>query len=158
MQMTSKKEYFVLSSRVVADQILFLRSQLKLETTTMQIIKLVYICHGWMLGIYNKKLMSEPVEAWQYGPVVPNVYRTFKAFRGDPIDVALQDFSAKFDYQQNALVKEVIKQYRDYDGWALSHITHRKGTPWDIVFRDGKGLGAIIPDKLIQRYYAKLAS
>lgn len=155
--MNTARDYSILSSRVVADQILFLRSQLNLETTTMQIIKLVYICHGWMLGIYNKKLMNEPVEAWLYGPVVPNVYRTFKAFRGDPIDVALQDFSAEFDAEQNLLVQDAVEKYKDFDGWSLSHITHRSGTPWDLVFNNGKGLGAIIPDKIIQAYYAKLA-
>lgn len=150
-------DYCVLSSRIVANQILFLRSQIELETTTLQIIKLVYICHGWMLGLYGKKLMSEPVEAWRYGPVVPSIYRTFKSFRGEPIDPAFEDFSIEFDVGQRALVKEVVKQYQEYDGLALSHITNRKGTPWDSVFSNGKGLGSIIPDKVIQAYYAHLA-
>lgn len=154
--MMNKPEYFILPSRVLADQILFLRAEIDRETTPMQILKLVYISHGWMLGNYGKKLMNEPAEAWQYGPVVPSIYDRFKVFRGDPIDIALQDHSEQFDLVQFALVKEVVKQYRDYDGWALSHITHRKGTPWDTVYRGGKGLWSIIPDKIIQNYYARL--
>ena len=145
----------VLSSRTVADHVLFLRSELDLETTTMQIIKLVYICHGWMLGIYDRKLMSEPVEAWKYGPVVPNVYRTFKLFRGNPIDTVPIDQSGDLDSEQSALIREVVRAYRDYDGLQLSTITHMKGTPWHTVYRNGRGLGSIIPDKLIKEYYVK---
>lgn len=145
----------VVSSRVAADHILFLRSQLNLETTTMQIIKLVYICHGWMLGFYERKLISEPVEAWRYGPVVPSVYRRFKAYRGDPIDVVPLDQSNELDDKQRILMKTVIKEYKEYDGLELSSITHMKNTPWDKVYRGGKGLWSIIPNRLIQEYYAK---
>ena len=40
------------------------------EITTMQLLKLVYIAHGWMLGLYDKPLISDEVEAWQYGPFI----------------------------------------------------------------------------------------
>lgn len=152
-----RSAYQVLPPRIVANQILFLRSQIELQTTPLEIIKLVYICHGWMLGLYGKKLISEPVEAWRYGPVVPSIYRTFKSFRGEPIDPAFENFSGELDVGQNALIKEVVKQYKDYSGLALSHITHRKGTPWYRVYRKGKGLGSIIPDHIIRTYYARLA-
>ncbi len=31
----------------------------------MQLIKLVYLCHGWTMGLYSRPLI-ENVEAWQY--------------------------------------------------------------------------------------------
>jgi len=36
--------------------------------TPMQLIKLVYIAHGWTLGLYDQPLIGEQVEAWTYGP------------------------------------------------------------------------------------------
>lgn len=155
MEDNSADSNYILSSRTTADHILFLRSQLGLTTTTMQIIKMVYICHGWMLGFYNRKLIGEPVEAWRYGPVVPSVYRTFKSFRGEPIDVTPKDCSKDLDVEQSILMEAVIDAYKGYDGLELSTITHMKGTPWHTVYKNGSGLGSIIPDKLIQQYYAK---
>ena len=37
----------------------------------MQVLKLVYYCHAWMLGLYGRPLIRQPIEAWRYGPVVP---------------------------------------------------------------------------------------
>ena len=145
------------SSRTIADQILFLRNQVGVHTTTMHVIKLVYICHGWMLGIHSRKLCYEPAEAWRYGPVIPNVYYTFKAFGGLPIDIEPQDSSAKFDDYQNALIEEVLDKYQNYSGLELSSVAHKAGTPWCQVYNNGRGLGAIIPDRLIQKYYEQLA-
>lgn len=46
----------------------------QIPLTLMKIIKLVYIAHGWHLAHKKSPLISEPVEAWPYGPVVPSVY------------------------------------------------------------------------------------
>ena len=54
--------------RVVAEQILWLRRDV--ETTPMHVLKLVYLCHGWVLGLTDQALIDEPVEAWQYVPPV----------------------------------------------------------------------------------------
>src|ERR1700753_3338110 len=51
-----------------------------IEVTTMKAIKLVYISHGWHLGIYESPLISEAVQAWKYGPVVESVYHEFKNY------------------------------------------------------------------------------
>src|SRR5882762_236012 len=48
--------------------------------TPLQLIKLVYIAHGWYLALTQKPLISEQAEAWQYGPVIPSLYQEFKGF------------------------------------------------------------------------------
>ena len=49
--------------------------------TPLQIMKLVYISHGWMLGLYNKSLFKQPVLAWLYGPVVSDIYHGLRKYR-----------------------------------------------------------------------------
>ena len=63
---------------LIAEQILWQRRDV--DTTPMHVLKLTYLCHGWMLGIYDHALINEPVEAWQYGPVVPSLYHKYKKF------------------------------------------------------------------------------
>ena len=53
--------------------------------TPMKLVKLVYIAHGWHLGITNNALIDENPEAWKYGPVIPRVYHTFKKFGKNPV-------------------------------------------------------------------------
>ncbi|MBC6408170.1 MAG: DUF4065 domain-containing protein [Rhodobacteraceae bacterium] len=38
------------------------------------ILKLAYIAHGWHLEIRKAPLFHNPIEAWQYGPVIPDLY------------------------------------------------------------------------------------
>jgi uncharacterized phage-associated protein len=34
--------------------------------TPLQLMKLVYIAHGWMLGTYGRPLIKDRIEAWKY--------------------------------------------------------------------------------------------
>ena len=141
------------SPQVVADHILWLRRGH--ETTPMQVLKLVYICHGWVLGLTDLPLVDEPVEAWRYGPVVPSVYHRYKSFGRDAITTAPVDRSGMLGDQQRELVEIVEEVYRDYSALELSGLTHQPDTPWDTVRRE-YGIGAIIPNELIRNYYREL--
>ena len=132
-----------------------------IQTTPMHLIKLVYLCHGWMLGVHRRPLIHEDVVAWRYGPVVPTVYHMYKSFGGSPIDAARPKPSQQgvFDGQQLGLMDAVLNAYQDYSAFDLSAITHQAGTPWHVVYAGGHGRGAIIPNALIQEHYAaRLAS
>lgn len=132
-----------------------------IQTTPMHLIKLVYLCHGWMLGVHRRPLIHEDVVAWRYGPVVPTVYHMYKSFGGSPIDAVRPKPSQQdvFDGQQLRLMDAVLNAYQDYSAFDLSAITHQAGTPWHVVYAGGHGRGAIIPNALIQQHYAaRLAS
>ncbi len=158
MNMTTQPETHgkrPVQSRKVAEQVLWLRDGQ--ETTPMHVIKLAYLSHGWMLGIHARSLLSEPVEAWRYGPVVPSIHRRCKSFRANAIDTELVDRSSDLDDDQKRIMSDVIEAYREYEAWMLSSITHKRGTPWDKTYRWGLGEGAIIPNKLIRRHYERMA-
>ena len=140
--------------RLAAEQILWLRRGT--ETTPMHVLKLVYISHGWTLGLYGRSLINEPAEAWRYGPVVPSVYHRYKSFRGDPITTEPVNRSDAFDDEQRDVIEQVHEVYGDFTALQLSALTHKPGTPWDITYRE-YGAGVIIPNELIRDYYERLA-
>ena len=140
--------------RLAAEQILWLRRGT--ETTPMHVLKLVYISHGWTLGLYGRSLINEPAEAWRYGPVVPSVYHRYKSFRGDAITTEPVDRSDEFDDEQRDVIEQVHEVYGDFTALQLSALTHKPGTPWDVTYRE-YGAGVIIPNELIQDYYERLA-
>ena len=72
-------------ARNVANSLISLAHDAPRKITPMQAMKLVYFCHAWMLALLHKPLIEQPVEAWRYGPVVPEVYRSLRRYGGEPI-------------------------------------------------------------------------
>ena len=69
--------------------------------TPLQIIKLTYICHGWMLGLYGRPLVKQNVKAWTYGPVIPDVYRALKTYRANPVTPRIPIPPEEFDERES---------------------------------------------------------
>ena len=143
----------VRSPQVIAEHVLWLRRGTK--TTPMHVLKLVYICHGWVLGLTDQPLVDEPVEAWRYGPVVPSVYRRYRSFGRDSITTVPVDRSELLDERHQDLIEVVEEVYRSYSALELSSLTHQPDTPWDVTRRK-HGIGAIIPNELIRKHYREL--
>ena len=140
----------------IAEFLLYLSTREGRPITPMQLLKLAYISHGWMLGLYGKPLTCEAAEAWEYGPVLPSLYHQFKRFKGSCITHNHAFAPADFDSQESSIMTQVWDAYSGYTGIQLSALTHKPGTPWDITRRDS-GAGAVIPNDLIAEHYRKLA-
>lgn len=137
------------------------------EITPMKLLKLVYIAHGWHLGIKETPLINEAVQAWKYGPVVESVYHEFKEYGNQPIkkqatvltvledDVQIITPSVD-DVDSKLFLDSVWNTYSKYSGLQLSTLTHQSDSPWDIVWNKQGGKnknGSIIPNDLIQAHY-----
>ena len=61
-----------MDAQTIADDILKLAKRRDLTLTPMQLVKLAYIAYGWYLAIYEKRLFDDRIEAWKYGPIIPN--------------------------------------------------------------------------------------
>ena len=123
--------------------------------TPMQVLKLAYISHGWMLGLLAKPLFGEPVEAWRYGPVIPSIYHQYKDFRGDPISRAGSPHDEELGPEGCSIIDQVLNGYGAYSGLQLSDMTHEDDSPWAVVRRRGD---QVIPNVLIQAHYEGLAA
>lgn len=127
------------------------------SVTPMQLIKLVYIAHGLMLGAYGRPLIEEPVEAWQYGPVVPSVYHETKAFRSSSVTGISASPSWVFDQQEVKAMDTALRLFGNRDGVALSSLTHRSGTPWSVTWSI-RGKNGSISNDLIENFYSNMIS
>ena len=136
-----------------AEQLLHVAHNRRRGLTPMQVLKLVYISHGWMLGLHQRPLFDENVEVWKYGPVVPGVYRKYKEFRGNPIDNPGKDHKEDMERSKRDVIGQVFNEYATYTGIELSELTHQEGSPWDTA---RKARMDIIPNDLIQTYYREL--
>ena len=46
--------------------------------SNLKLQKLLYYCQGTYLAIKGTPLFEHPIEAWEHGPVVPEVYHQYK--------------------------------------------------------------------------------
>ena len=140
------------SALTVAQQILWIANQRGKQLTPMQLLKLVYISHGWMLGLYNRPLFEDEIEAWRYGPVVRSVYSKYKRFGASPISDDVQDQGCSFDEYALNVMEQVVEVYGDYNGLMLSSLCHQPGSPWEITIKE-TGENSIIQNDLIEYHY-----
>jgi uncharacterized phage-associated protein len=134
-----------------------------IELTNMKLVKLLYIAHGWYLGLADKPLLTEAVQAWKYGPVVMSIYHTFKKY-GDRQVMSLEsDFDGRHvviptvdDVEVAKFLNRIWDVYNGYSGPQLSTITHEAGSPWDITWNKNGGKNkqsTFIPNDLIAAFY-----
>lgn len=143
----------------------------------MKLQKLVYIAHGWYLAVTGEPLIYERVEAWPYGPVIPDLYHQLKQHGRSPIEerlsvVDLETFepipASVYQGQDAAaiarsvdILQRVWARYGQLTALQLSTLTHKPGTPWDAVAKDNattEPRGFVISDDRIRDHYVTLAA
>lgn len=141
----------------VANRILSLGKDKDLTFTQMQLLKLVYIAHGWMLGAYDEPLINNQIQAWKYGPVIPDLYSKIKIFGSSEITIPslTNGQDDVFTEEEIDTLEFVLKVYGDNSAARLSQITHMPNTPWSAVYNEN-GWAEEIPDLLIKQHYKEL--
>lgn len=139
----------------VADKLIRLSRESETPVTPMQVQKLTYFCHAWMLGLGHGPLFQDAVEAWQYGPVIRSVYHALKHRGRQPILQPILEQPATFMDLEETLIRAVWDLYGHLGGLELSRMTHAEDSPWKQTYqRDPRS--QIIHDHVIRDYYAGL--
>ena len=97
--------------------------------SNLKLQKLVYYAQGFALALHGRPLFPERIEAWTYGPVVPELYHEYRGYGSDPIPQPGEiDFSI-YDVQTRELLDEVYAVYGQFSAWKLRDMTHSE-PPW----------------------------
>lgn len=141
--------------------------------TPLQLIKLIYISYGYVLAIVEERLFLEDnIEAWEFGPVIPSIYHSFKHYKKQPITELSSEitFDDDLNFEEKTLelnkneenyeitikiLDKVWERYKKYTGYELIDLTHKDGTPWSEVYNE-ETHHIPISDDLIKEYYSNL--
>ncbi|MGI4746961.1 MAG: Panacea domain-containing protein [Janthinobacterium lividum] len=149
------------TARSVANQFIRLANVDGRTLTPMSLMKLVYIAHGWSLALLHRALISDEIEAWQFGPVVPDLYQSMKRNGSAPVTQPLPShgfFSSAPEYpgaDDLSIIGRVYELYGALTGIQLSALTHQPGTPWSQTFINNRN--SVIGDDLITEHFQQLA-
>ena len=108
--------------------------------SNLRLQKIMYFCHVSHLVSTRQPLIRHQFEAWQFGPVLPYVYRVLQRYGDGPITQKLM----ALDRETGGLMElnptvpddlathlsEVIDMYCEYSSGDLVRLTHIPQGPW----------------------------
>lgn len=118
--------------------------------TNMKLQKMLYYEQGYHLAQFGTPLFNEPIEAWQYGPVVPSVYDAYSQYGRNGIEPEDVAFEFESEEEMNLFFK-VFEVYNKFSAYGLMELTHKE-SPW-LNARHPLGHGRVIPQEEIRDYF-----
>ena len=118
--------------------------------TNLKLQKILYFAQAYYLSKIGKPLFSDSIKAWEYGPVVPEVYHKFKAKGSNPI-IGEEDKSSLSDENKETL-KKIWGTFGGYSASKLVDVVHTH-TPWKDAYQT---TSKVISNKALKEYYTPL--
>ncbi len=132
--------YFLLKAEEEGQELL---SNLKLQ-------KLVYFAQGLHLAVHGTSIFRDQIKAWDYGPVVPSLYGTFKHYGAGGIPVDPSFDPATIGEKTRQFLEEVLSVFGQFSAVRLMEFTHD-----DQCWKDAYPNGVITNDSMrvsLKRY------
>lgn len=119
--------------------------------SNLQLQKILYYIQKNFLQSKNERAFADDIEAWQFGPVVPNVYYHFCAFGSMSIIFYLGTLLNEINYDDKSSIDAIVEEKRKINVWDLVNDTHKPNGAWAKIYKNGEGNHHVIPINLIQK-------
>ncbi len=163
----NNSDWFIsLDGRALANHILDFCDVHARPMTNLSLQKIIFFCHVWALLDFDKPLIKQEFEAWEYGPVLQYVYRDFKQagdshilFRAKKVDPE----TGRAVIVENEMPSElkiylckILDFYTRLSASQLVNLSHITSGPWDQVWNhEGKtNPGMRISNNAIKLFYS----
>lgn len=114
--------------------------------SNLQLQKILYFLQKKYLQEQGTPLFDEEIQAWQFGPVVPEVYYQYCGFGSMPITMR---YDIQLPRADGELIDKVVEEERGKDPWELVEETHAPDKAWFQIYANGQGNHEVIPKSLI---------
>lgn len=118
--------------------------------SNLKLQKILYFIQAEFLVDKGEACFSEDIEAWDLGPVVPEVYHIYKIYGSYNISSAKGLVMPKIRNEDKKIIDSVVEECYKYTVSQLVDITHRQ-TPWIEAYRLGRN--SIISNESIKSYF-----
>lgn len=119
--------------------------------SNLKLQKILYFIQAEFLMTTGKSCFHEPVEAWDFGPVISDVYHCYQVFGSANIPACKRNSNpAAIHNEDIKLIDGIINKCAEYSAASLTEIT-QKQTPWKANYIRNEH--NIIPNEDIKRYF-----
>jgi uncharacterized phage-associated protein len=124
--------------------------------TNLKLQKLLYYAQGFYIALYDRPLFSDDLEAWTYGPVVPDVYHQYKCYGSGVIPAPEQFDAMTYDPGTQSFLNAIYARYGDLSATTLLEMTHQE-SPWrDAMLSRMNMCGGFITVKAMKAFFGNL--
>ena len=134
----------------------FQTKEANLNISHLKLQKLLFYTQAFHLAYTDEELFEEEIQAWEYGPVQPEVYETYKNYGNAIIPPEEKDEESgdilKTHISENSygVISSVLNAFAHISGIGLMEKTHRED-PWKDAYAEGSK--TVIKKEIMQAYY-----
>lgn len=112
----------------VCKYVIYYSNKKNYAISNLRLQKILYFIQAYFLRIKKKPCFKEPMEAWDFGPVVPEAYHHYKVFGASEI-INYKDPCIDFAKSDKTIIEDVINLLSKYTTTQLVAMTHSQ-YPW----------------------------
>lgn len=121
--------------------------------SNLKLQKVLYLAHMYHLGKTGRPLIDENFQAWEYGPVVADVYRQAKGFGNGPVRNVFHWFAGvPTDSEEYSSLSEAYRATQNMSAGQLVSLTHWPKGAWYKCYSP-EMRGIVIPNTNIMEEY-----
>ncbi len=113
--------------RDIADHLLHRADEDGNTVTHLKLQKLCYYAQGYSLALLSEPMFDEPIEAWEHGPVVRELWNQYKTYGKAPIGAPSR--TPEIEPYRAKVLEEVHRRFGWMTAWDLRNRTHDE-VPW----------------------------
>lgn len=147
-----KEKHYTYPVRDVSHYIIVYSNKKDYGVSNLKLQKLLYFVQAFFLINDCPPCFDEKIEAWDFGPVVPEIYREYKRYGG--MDIPTIDYYVKFDKKNiwnteriyyediisdddKEMIQAVVDKFAHCSATFLVNLTHNQD-PWINAYVNGQ--------------------
>lgn len=113
----------------IAEYIIHEAQKRRNPVTNTKLQKLLYFVQGSYLAKHNKKAFEDNIIAWEYGPVVKDIYYKYSLCGAEPI-IVVEEYDSKISLMLINAIDIVLESFLNVNQTDLIEETIKPGSPW----------------------------
>lgn len=134
----------------IAKYIIKYSNQQEYRISNLKLQKLLYFVQAKFLLETGAPCFKDKIEAWDIGPVVPNVYREFMCWAGMDMPADWKWDEDIIEPQAKERINSIVEHFRDYSAVSLTDLTRRQ-SPWIDIYN--RKHNAVISNESIKKFF-----
>lgn len=137
------------AASIIAQYVIWRESKHGRSVTNLRLQKLLYFIQAQVLVALTIPCFLDIIEAWSFGPVVPNIYHKYKIFGSSAIPVEEID-PTQIEQRVRNEIDKMLETCSQVSTSQLVEVTHNQD-PWKNAYRK---FNDRITNEAIRSYYA----